>query len=366
MCSNPLKIRNKSGEAQMVQCRKCEECEKHRKRRFLGRVLAEVQTSKSLWFCTFTYGGGYDNARAYLLHYSDVQNMFKRLRKDGYKFKYVVAGEYGTKAERSHFHVLIFWQGRTPDAKFSTDGYHWPYWTMGFSYIELPRNAQASAAYMMKYMTKDALNQGNIKYSKAPPLGTEYLQQYSAKHAYKGVSLFQRGNVFTIPNNTNKDGKLFYYPVDKDSSMFTKMISHWVDIWAIVRPDQRLPVNEHIETVLEDMLQEPHQNLWTRKYLEETMGATSVDPAKIKRHVVTVCDNMHLSVLGNYVQMVITHPEGMPLWSSDLPELENDELVEKIKQGVKPWPKSISETLTRKLREAPLHAQFHVGNQSLT
>lgn len=38
----------------------------------------------------------------------DLQKFFKRLRKAGYKFKYVASGEYGEKTRRPHFHIAMF------------------------------------------------------------------------------------------------------------------------------------------------------------------------------------------------------------------------------------------------------------------
>jgi hypothetical protein len=38
----------------------------------------------------------------------DLQLFFKRLRKDGFKFRYVASGEYGEKTRRPHFHIALF------------------------------------------------------------------------------------------------------------------------------------------------------------------------------------------------------------------------------------------------------------------
>ena len=38
----------------------------------------------------------------------DLQLFFKRLRKDGFKFKYVASGEYGEQTRRPHFHIALF------------------------------------------------------------------------------------------------------------------------------------------------------------------------------------------------------------------------------------------------------------------
>ena len=38
----------------------------------------------------------------------ELQRFFKRLRKGGYKFRYVASGEYGEKTRRPHFHIALF------------------------------------------------------------------------------------------------------------------------------------------------------------------------------------------------------------------------------------------------------------------
>jgi len=38
----------------------------------------------------------------------DLQRFFKRLRKAGFKFRYVASGEYGDQTKRPHFHIALF------------------------------------------------------------------------------------------------------------------------------------------------------------------------------------------------------------------------------------------------------------------
>ena len=42
------------------------------------------------------------------LYKDDLQRFFKRLRKAGFKFKYVASGEYGDISRRPHFHIALF------------------------------------------------------------------------------------------------------------------------------------------------------------------------------------------------------------------------------------------------------------------
>lgn len=49
------------GTTRSVVCRKCETCRAARKRRWIGRLLAEELRADHVLFTTWTYGGGYDN-----------------------------------------------------------------------------------------------------------------------------------------------------------------------------------------------------------------------------------------------------------------------------------------------------------------
>lgn len=42
------------------------------------------------------------------LHKEHLQKFFKRMRKAGYKFRYVASGEYGDVSRRPHFHIALF------------------------------------------------------------------------------------------------------------------------------------------------------------------------------------------------------------------------------------------------------------------
>ena len=39
---------------------------------------------------------------------TDLQKFFKRMRKSGFKFRYVASGEYGDVSKRPHFHIALF------------------------------------------------------------------------------------------------------------------------------------------------------------------------------------------------------------------------------------------------------------------
>ena len=319
MCQKPLPIHNEWNEVQHVQCRNCNECISARKRHWIGRLLAEQQTCVETWFCTFTYGGGYENEEAYWLDYSHMQKMFKRLRKAGYKFKYVVVGEHGAEKSRAHFHALFYWQTTPPPVeKFHTREdpamIQWPFWTKGHSTIEYPRSQQGSASYIMDYMNKDNLKRAVMKYSKNPMLGKEYLEDYAKKHARQGLALFQKGSTFTIPDNLRKNGENFYYPVGEDTAMYETMIMAWLQEWARVRPNEKLPLSESVKEFLADTAQDVnHLPVNVQWYLDEHYDVQPNLYLK-RKEVYTVTENLTLTFDWPTVHIEVWDNEGNKTW----------------------------------------------------
>lgn len=59
------------------------------------------------WFVTFTYSDEHLPPGG-VLQYSDFQSFLRRARKRFGKFRFFVAGEYGTQFQRPHFHACLF------------------------------------------------------------------------------------------------------------------------------------------------------------------------------------------------------------------------------------------------------------------
>lgn len=96
-----------------VPCGKCLGCRLDYARQWADRMLLELYDSKSAIFVTLTYDN--DNLPVNDLGYGtlnkvDVQKFFKRLRKafPDKKIRYYLAGEYGSKTFRPHYHAIIF------------------------------------------------------------------------------------------------------------------------------------------------------------------------------------------------------------------------------------------------------------------
>lgn len=131
MCISPIRIRNpnlgmigpnaqfKDCKSQFINvpCGVCPQCVANRQMQLVQRIECESLVNH-LFFCTLTYNNeclpvvststGYDIRYADV---SDVQNMFKRLRKRNAfsrPFRYFAVSELGSSKGRPHFHLLFF------------------------------------------------------------------------------------------------------------------------------------------------------------------------------------------------------------------------------------------------------------------
>jgi len=245
MCINPSQLPN----GHQVACRQCWQCKENRIQDWVGRCIAESKTATHTWTFTLTYGGG-DHERTAVLTYSDVQKYFKRLRKAGYKFKYIVAGEFGTAKGRAHWHGCLFFQGKAPK---------WPvrqrvndaYWEHGYSYFD--ESSPKAFKYCCKYVLKDKEDDGaqsHFAMSKKPPLATEYFDNLAYEHVAQGVS--PQDYKYQFNENRNKEGKPVQHYMHGATAR--EFIDAFIDLWLAKHGNDRWPtsviVDDHIDKYL--------------------------------------------------------------------------------------------------------------------
>lgn len=99
-----------------VPCGTCPECVRRKQMYIVQRTHGEVIAGNDLYFFTLTYKNSMlpridiGDKTYYYSDYSDVYNMFNRIRNSGAfgrDFKYMVASEFGGKRYRPHFHGII-------------------------------------------------------------------------------------------------------------------------------------------------------------------------------------------------------------------------------------------------------------------
>jgi hypothetical protein len=126
-CTSPIqgwrsRERNKNGKRPIVfdksqgyedmpvtlPCGRCGDCRLNYSREWATRCMHEAQMHKRNSFITLTYNEE-NIPNDYSVHKKELQNFFKRLRKNtGVRFKYYACGEYGEKYQRPHYHAIIF------------------------------------------------------------------------------------------------------------------------------------------------------------------------------------------------------------------------------------------------------------------
>ena len=90
-----------------LPCGMCRGCKANKAREWAIRCYHESQLHDESCFVNPTYSP--DTLPPHgSLDPRDLQLFFKRLRNEGYKFRYFAAGEYGTKRLRPHYHVCMF------------------------------------------------------------------------------------------------------------------------------------------------------------------------------------------------------------------------------------------------------------------
>lgn len=122
-CITPINIRQTSGDDvgkyRPVPCGKCPYCKRSRINGWAIRLLAEERICTKSLFVTLTYDGQnvpLTPSGLMSLSVRDTQLFFKRLRKihlrrhpnDRERIRYYLAGEYGGKTSRPHYHAIIF------------------------------------------------------------------------------------------------------------------------------------------------------------------------------------------------------------------------------------------------------------------
>lgn len=141
-------------------CRKCEACLRNRRILWKRRMEIEIRKSFRTWFGTITINpharfmfSVRSGSRSYHASYGEISKemtkYFKRLRKAGFKFRYVLVAE-AHKDGYPHLHILVH-EIATPIPKKRLQD-EWPY---GFTNFKLVNDLSA-AHYVAKYLAKDA------------------------------------------------------------------------------------------------------------------------------------------------------------------------------------------------------------------
>lgn len=133
-------------------CGKCPNCMRRRTSGWSFRLVKEGERSNSALFVTLTYNTDHVpiTKNGYMtLDKTDLQKYFKRLRKLTHeKIRYYAVGEYGTKNQRPHYHIILF------NASTRIVENAWKINNVDIGIIYIGDVSDASIGYTLKYMTK--------------------------------------------------------------------------------------------------------------------------------------------------------------------------------------------------------------------
>lgn len=138
--------------AQLVPCGKCAFCLQNKRSQWMFRLYHEMKNQELPgYFLTMTYNEKCVPRRDFelSLRFRDVQLYLKRIRKAKYKCKYVAVGEYGTRTERPHYHMMLW-----TDCPVDFLQKNWKHSKSGISLgaIHFGTLNMKSAMYSMKYI----------------------------------------------------------------------------------------------------------------------------------------------------------------------------------------------------------------------
>ena len=240
MCITPTMLNN----GVEVSCRKCWQCRKRRVDDLVGRCIAESKFANKTYAATLTYGGE-AGVNAATLVYKDVQDFLKRLRKK-YSVRYIVAGEYGTKKNRAHWHIILFFDKEYPEVE-NNKRVNWEYWDKGFTYFQ--EADWKGFRYVLKYVLKDQderVKVSHLAMSKKPPLGDKYFKELAKQHVEEMVlprNIFYKFR--DVKNSRNKIKEFCMQGKTKD--LFIRRIR-----WRWYKKYGKEPMNEMFEEYFEN------------------------------------------------------------------------------------------------------------------
>lgn len=254
----------------LFRCGKCGPCRQVRSDNWLGRALAEGRTATQTLLLTLTYASkgtayGHVNARrAKTLAYEDMQNFFKRMRKRGYEFSYFVAGEYGGRKGRAHWHVLLFLRGaKTFEWHVSGDGKGnvWPVGTplserypqryqdiwMHGNFTAKPAGDRQAVEYVTKYIRKEIDNDLECKFGCSQRLGYEYLFRDWMDAVFR-VGACPKYGTYSLGERSHNGYKSWLYRMSPYLS--AKFANAFVEEWDRRCPDKKLVASDWLLSAL--------------------------------------------------------------------------------------------------------------------
>jgi hypothetical protein len=240
-CITPFQVRDKiTNQWMALPCGKCPNCMKRRTSGWSFRLIKEGERSETAHFVTLTYDTKYvplTKNGFMTLNKRDIQTFMKRLRKNSdKKLKYYVCGEYGSKRDRPHYHLIIF------NADVEKIERAWSQYKAGLGYVSfgsiyVGEVNEASIGYTLKYMQK---------------LGK--IPKHKNDDRLKEFSLMSKG----LGQNYISNAMIKWHKNDLLNRMYVPMVEgkkiamprYFKD--KIYTETQKLLINNHLKVVMSD------------------------------------------------------------------------------------------------------------------
>lgn len=231
-CPFPIAIQNPAprgvGFSNMmhVGCKDCGACRHNKRTEWSFRISQEAKHSDTVYFLTLTY---HDSVLPYTdlwlptLETNEITKFLKRLRKEqdllgGKPFRYFLVGEYGSRFQRPHYHLILF--NLLP--KLSDPGYLTTEWNHGIVHRLILDNGLTH--YATKYHVTSQKSYRHLsdnddrldeftRSSRMPPPGEQYGgigYQYIHTH---GDWHRQTKNTYVINNGFKQKMPKYYYDI---------------------------------------------------------------------------------------------------------------------------------------------------------
>lgn len=263
----------------------------------VGRCIAEQEYSSAAYAVTLTYGG--DEAGSAVLVYADFQRFMKRLRRRGFRVRYIVAGEYGSKKGRAHWHAVLFFQGKAPEVADNPGDpgpweivldrrINWEPWPHGFAFFQQPD--YGGFAYVLKYALKDLSQQvrtGHLAMSKKPPLGADFVadlaERYVRQHLAPQDLFYSFPHVF----DANHKRRRFMLQGKSRENFISAFIERWEATHGVPHPVSDVLMAHWDKIAAEEMERETPDEValarkaqWPRYASEGSSGSWVPDQAE--------------------------------------------------------------------------------------
>lgn len=182
-----------------------------------------------------------------ILTYADFQKFVKLLRRHGYDVRYFVAGEYGSKKGRAHWHPILYFRGKVPNWELDKN-IEIPEWRHGWTFWTKPsfHAVRYNCKYIMKGMGDDQ-KQGHLAMSKKPPLGSRFFEQLAARYVQQGLAPQDLFYSFPEVKRRKRNGTMEIIPFMLKGRPAELFLASYVEQWRARYGDKPRPRSQLVD-----------------------------------------------------------------------------------------------------------------------